>query len=206
MFNGILEDRLLNMTDQERRWLNNVKRALYDSDQSLLSGNPQEHCMEELCKGLDAAKTLRRSLRGEDISPKHHKQRFLEFVHLDVPAPTNGKNEMALFDARSNKVEMYSFGKLVYAIRCMAIHENENLDASERPDYHIRLDWNMCAPQQWLGIIEDGKVTLNARTMSQRLREILAKFITGIEGMIGFAEGRGFKTTVDPPLGSIRPG
>jgi hypothetical protein len=206
MFDGIPEDRLLNMTDQERRWLNNVKRALYDSDQALISGKPQDHCMEELCKGLDAAKTLRRALRGEDVSPKDHKKRFIEFVHLDVPSPKDGKNEIPLLDSRTQKIEMYSFAKLVYAIRCMAIHENDSLDAAQQPDYHIRLDWNMRAPEQWLGIIEDGKVTLNARTVSHRLREILAKFITGVEGTIAMAEGRGFTITGNPPLGSIRPG
>ncbi len=99
--------------------------------------------MEELCKGLDAAKTLRRSLRGDDVSPTDHKRRFLEFVHLDVPCPKDGKNEIPLLDARTQKIEMYSFGKLVYAIRCMAIHENDSLDAAQQPDYHIRLDWNM---------------------------------------------------------------
>jgi hypothetical protein len=36
MFDGIPEDRLLNMTDPERRLLNNIKRALYDSDQALI--------------------------------------------------------------------------------------------------------------------------------------------------------------------------
>lgn len=103
MFDGITEDRLLNMTDQERRLLNNIKRALYDSDQALISGKPQDHCMEELCKGLDTAKTLRRSLRGEEVSPTDHKRRFLEFIHLEVPPPKDGKNEIPLLDARTRR-------------------------------------------------------------------------------------------------------
>jgi hypothetical protein len=144
-------------------------------------------------------------LRSEDVSPKEHKKRFIEFVHLEVPSPKNGKGELPLFDGRTQKVEMYSFATLVYAIRCMTIHENDSLDATQQPDYHIRLDWNMRAPNQWLGIIENGKVTLNARIVSHRLREILAKFITGIEGIIAMAEGRGFTITGNPPLGSIRP-
>ncbi len=205
MFDGISEDRFLKMTDQERRWLNNIKKAVYASDQALLSGRPQDRCLEELCKALDAAKTLRRSLRGEDVSPKDHKKRFIDFVHLDVPPPRDGKGELPLFDARSQTVEMYSFAKLVYAIRCITTHENDNLDAAEHPDYHIRLDWNMGAPPQWLGIIEDGRVTINAKIMSHRLREILVKFITGIEGMIAFDGGGAVTFTTDSPLGSIRP-
>jgi hypothetical protein len=205
MFDAITEDRLLKMTDQERRWLSNVKRALFDSDQALLSGKPQNRCMEDLCKGIDVAKTLRRSLRGEDISTKDNKARFLEFVYLDVPPPKGGKNEIPLLDARTKQVEMYSFAELLYAVRCMAIHENDNLDAAVQSHYHIRLDWNMRAPEQWLGIIENGNVTVNARTVSHRLREVLAKFITGIDGIISATEGRGFTITGNPPLGSIRP-
>jgi hypothetical protein len=205
MFDGISEDRFLNMTGQQRRWLNNVKRAFYNSDQALISGKPQENCMEQLCKGLDAAKTLWRSLRGENVSSNDHKRRFLEFIHLSVPAPKNGENQLPLLDARTKKIEMYSFGTLVYAIRCMAVHENDNLDAAQQPDYHIRLDWNMHAPEQWLGIIEDGRVTLNARIVSHRLREILANFISGIEAISSRAQGRGWRITSDPPLGAIRP-
>ncbi len=193
------------MTDQECRWLNNVKRAFYNSDQALLSGKPEENCMEELCKGLDVAKTLRLSLRDEDFSSKNNKQKFLEFIHLDVPAPKDGKNQMRLLDARTGKIETYSFAALVYAIRCMAVHENDNLDAAQQPDYHIRLDWNMPTPENWLGVIEDGRVTINARIFSHRLREILAGFITGIESMISFAQDGRFNISSDPPLGAIRP-
>jgi hypothetical protein len=108
--------------------------------------------------------------------PKDHKNRFIDFVHLDVPPPRDGKGELPLFNARSQKVEMYSFAKLVYAIRSVTTHENDNLDAAEHLDYHIQLDWNMRAPHQWLEIIEDERVTINAKIMSHRLREILVRF------------------------------
>jgi hypothetical protein len=96
-------------------------------------------------------------LRGEDVSPKRHKERFIEFVHLGTPSPKDLKNEIPLFDSRTQKIEMYSFRKLVYAVRWIAIHENDSLDAAQPPDYHIRLDWNMRAPRNGWGSSKTGK-------------------------------------------------
>ena len=79
MFKGIDDNRLLNMTDVERRWLDNIKKAFHESDQALQSGRHEDRCLEELFKAIDTAKTLRRSLRGEDTSGKDNKKRFIEF-------------------------------------------------------------------------------------------------------------------------------
>ncbi|MGB8683596.1 MAG: hypothetical protein WCD12_11995, partial [Candidatus Binatus sp.] len=70
------------------------------------------------------------------------------------------------------------------------IHENENLNAAEQPDYHVQLDWDM--NQYSLGTIQNGTAVLNARFIANRVREILAKFITGLDGMMAIAEGRDF--------------
>ncbi|HEX4071319.1 MAG TPA: hypothetical protein VHX68_09120 [Planctomycetaceae bacterium] len=203
MFSGISGARVLGMSDLERRWFHNVKRAFAEADQAILSAKPQDHCMEELCKAVDTAKTLRRSLRDEAPSQFGNKHGFVEFLNLEIPAPLDTKGRINLVDARTGKPVSYSIAELVYAIRCM-IHENENLNAAEQPDYHVQLDWEI--NQYTLGTIQHGTVVLNARFIAGRVREILAKFITGLDGMIAIAEGRDFAITIRPPLGSIGPG
>jgi hypothetical protein len=166
MFSGFTEGRVLRMTDQERRWFHNLKRAFSEADRAILSGKPQDHCMEELCKATDTAKTLRRSLRNDDLSTAQNKIRFLEFLNLEIPAPRDGKGRINLVDARSGKSATYSIAELVYAIRCM-IHENENLNAAEQPDYHVQLDWDV--HQYTLGTVLDGTIVLNARFIANRV-------------------------------------
>jgi len=204
MFDGIENDRLLAMSDQERRWFDNIKKAFGDADEAILSGKPQDRCMEELCKAVDTAKTLRRSLRGDGVTKDSNKKLFTDFLYLEIPRPAEeGKGRVKLIDARSGKPVEYSIVELVYAIRCM-IHENENLNAAERPDYHVQLDWNTQGP--YFGVLENGRLLLNARFIVNRLREVLAKFITGLDGMMAFAEGRDFAIGIRPPMGSIRHG
>lgn len=60
MLEGVSEERIHAMTPQELRWLDNLKKAFYESDQSFRSGAPQDQCLEELCKAIDTAKTLQR--------------------------------------------------------------------------------------------------------------------------------------------------
>lgn len=203
MLAGITPERLIAMSDQERRWLDNVKKAFQESDRAYSEGRPQDHCFPELCKAIDTAKTLRRSLRGEDCSPKENKKRFVEFLNCELPSPDAGGLKVQLIDSRSSKITTYSFAELVYDIRCM-IHENENLNADEKPTYHILLDWNPRNPALF-GVIENGRLTCNAQIVWRRLREILAKFITVIDSMISLANGGGFNITIAPPLGSVRP-
>src|SRR5262245_31748493 len=130
MFTGITPARLLNMTEQEQRWLDNLKKAFYESDRAYLEDCPHDECFPALCKAVDTAKTLRRSLRGEDVSSKDNKKRFLEFLNCELPSPEVGGVRVDLVDARTGKAISYSFAELVYDIRCM-VHENENLNAAE---------------------------------------------------------------------------
>lgn len=204
VFNGISVERVGVMTDLELRWLDNIKKAIHDSDKALLSSAPQDHCLEELCKAIDTAKTLRRSLRGEDMSPKQNRARFIEFLDTELPRPENRGLELQLVDAREGTPVTYSFSSLVYDIRCM-IHENENLNVAERPAYHLQLDWTMSEHDPWIGYPVNGAFVLNARLVCHRLREILTKFVTVIQSMFECAHGATSGYVGNPPLGSIRP-
>jgi hypothetical protein len=217
MFAEITPDRLLAMSEQELRWFDNVKKAFHESDIAYTEGRAQDRCFPELCKAVDTGKTLRRALRGEDVSPRDNKKRFVEFLNFELPSPKSGRPvQVHLVDARtgrpvqvhlvhahSGRPVTYSFAELVYDIRCM-VHENENLNAAEAPNYHILLDWSQ-PHGGFFGSIAAGRLTCNGHMVWRRLREILAKFITGIDGMISWATKRSFSITGAPPLGSVRP-
>jgi hypothetical protein len=186
--------------------------------------------MEPMCKAIDTAKTLRRSLRGEDTSSTQNKARFTEFIDLEVPAPGSGGLRVTLLEARTGQPRDYSFSGLVYAIRCM-VHENENLNAAEQPDYHILLDWghlpawpaaaagpvsgsmqdlslsaSTACPPGIAGVINSGRITINGHFIWGRLREVMAKFITGIDAMVAFIKGADKGgISIHPPLGSVQP-
>lgn len=145
MLIGINRESLLNMTDQQHRWLNNLKKAFYDSDRLYGEGGPQE-CMEPMYKAVDTAKTLRRSLLCQDISSKKNAQRFKEFIDLEIPSRDRGGLLIPLVEARTGTSQEYSFSDLVYCIRCM-VHENENLNASEAPTTMFYSTGNIQGPQ-----------------------------------------------------------
>src|SRR5262245_37364957 len=127
MLSGISPERLLRMTEQERRWLDNLRKAFYESDRLYREGQPED-CMAPMCVAIDTAKTLRRSLREEDTSHTDNGKKFKEFIDLEVPTPARGGLQLTLVDPRSKQPRSYSYSDLVYAIRCM-VHENENLNA-----------------------------------------------------------------------------
>lgn len=209
MFADVTPERLLAMSEQERRWFDNVKKAFYESDLAYAEGRAADWCMPELCKAVDTAKTLRRSLCGEDTSSRDNKKRFVEFLNFELPSPESGRFQVELTDTRSGRPVSYSFAEMVYDIRCM-VHENENLNAAEAPNYHILLDWSN--PRTlYFGALADGRMTCNGHMVWERLRQIVAKFVTGLDGMISYArivvgdqEGS-FSITIVPPLGSVRP-
>ena len=203
MFTGFDDQRLLNMTDQEKRWLDNVKKAFHESDTALQNGSLEDRCLEELFKAVDTAKTLRRSLRGEDTSTRDNKKRFIEFLSLEIPCSAPGSTQFSLQEVSTSQTRLMNFGEVVYAIRCK-IHENENLNAAEFQDYHILLDWSVRSLQSFCRI-ENGKFVCNGYFLWNRLREVLAKFITGIEGTIAFAQNGSFSISIRPDLGVIRP-
>ena len=91
------------------------------------------------------------------------------------------------------------------------VHENENLNAAEKPDYHILLEWGRGQTPEWfrqglMGVIQDGRITLHAPFVWGRLREVMSKFVTCVDAMVAFAKGAdSFSMSIHPPLGSVRP-
>jgi hypothetical protein len=203
MFEGIEDSRILKMSDQEKRWLNNIKKALYESDKAYSGGNAADHCFEQLCKAVDTAKTLRRSLRGEDTSSKENKKRFMEFLDCEVPTAERGGLNFPLIDARQGTPVNYTFSGLIYAIRCM-VHENENLNAAEQPDYHVLIDWSQ-PNKDHIAELVNGQLVINGHFFWIRLRQVLAKWITRIQLVIDVSAGRSWSTHIDVPLMSILP-
>ncbi len=202
MFEEFDYARVLAMTDQERRWSNNIKKAIYEADKAYMDGCPEDRCFEEICKAVDTAKTLRRSLLGLEQTKYGNKKLFTEFVDFELPDPDKGGMDLTLFDTRTKQPVRYSFSQLIYAIRCM-IHENENLNAAEQPDFHVLLDWRMHSNDYCGGVIGNGTVTLNARSTWFRLREVVTKFVWGLEAMIAIEKGESFSMSRD--LCTIRP-
>lgn len=205
MLDKIDGSRIIAMTAQEQRRLINLKKAFYESDLAFSQGHPENGAMEEICKAVDAAQMLRRSLLGEDCSPRENKRHFTAFIDLDVPNPENGGPLISLVDATSGKPINYSYSQMVYAIRCAVVHENENLNAAENPDYHIQLDWTMSEHAGVGGYYGEGKVILNARAHWNRIREVLSNFITGLDFLVAIETGDAGGMTIRPPLLSIRP-
>ena len=205
MFSGFNNNRVLNMSAQEDRWFENIKKAIYDSDMTIINGTAQERCIEELVKAIDAAKNLRDSLRGKPLTNGRQKERFIEFIELEVPSPENGGMSIPLQHSRTGQIENYSFAKLVYDIRCMIVHENDNLDALGKPNYHIQLDWQLDPRMQFFGSVANGTLTCSGGFIAMRLREVLAKFVTGIQSTITLHTEHRFEISIRPPLGSIRP-
>ena len=191
------------MTEQELRWFDNAKKAFFASDQAFLSGSPENECFEELCKAIDTAKTLRCSLMGEPAKTKDNAKAFIEFIHLEVPLPEDNGIQLELIHSRTAKPVIYGYGKLVYAIRCMS-HENENLNVDESIDYHILIDWNTDGNEIWAWVSEK-QVVVNGRLIWNRLRQILAKFLTHIENIYTFPETGCIGVSINPPAGSIQP-
>lgn len=209
MLDGIDGQRLLAMVPQERRWMENLKKAFYESDAAYTDGTAPDNSFPAICKAIDVAATLCQSLYNplEDWkhpSTQNNKRKFISFLHSEIPDINVGGLDLTLIDVRTQQPVRYNFGGLIYAIRCM-IHENENLNADENPDYHVTLDWNI--PRYGLmGHICDGTVICNANALWWRAREVLAKFILGTEMIMAFERGDGsFYISCDPDLKSIHP-
>lgn len=204
MFEGIDEQRYSNMTKQELRWFDNIKKAFYHSDEALQSGHPEDGCLAELFKAVDTAKTLRRSLRGEDVSHAENRKRFIEFLGLAIPAARPGGSQFELRNRRTGARRKYTLGDVIYEFRCM-IHENENLNVAEDIDHHILLDWSHPNPEIPVHI-RDETIVCNGYFLWNRLREVMAKFITVIDARIAIAgNASSFRITTRPEFGSVVP-
>jgi hypothetical protein len=146
---------------------------------------------------------LKRSLRGEDTSHYNNRDRFIEFLGLEIPCARPGSSGFKLRDTESGTLREYTLGEIIYDIRCM-IHENENLNAAEDVDYYILLDWSVRNPIYFAEVV-NGRLLCNGFFLWNRLREVLSKFITGVESMISLAKQQSFCITIRPEIGAIRP-
>jgi hypothetical protein len=207
---GIAGKRLLAMLPQELRWMDNLKKAFYESDTAFADGRAADKAFPEICNAVDVAATLRLSLQlplasWSPPTTKNNKQKFIDFLHAEIPDAGSNGLDVVLFDARTQKPVRYNFGGIVYAIRCM-IHENENLNVDENPDYHVTLDWNI--PEHgYFGTLCDGRLTCNAKAIWWRVREVLAKFILGTEMFMALERGDSSVSICSrPKLKSIHPG
>jgi hypothetical protein len=61
---GYDDQRVVNMTDEAKRWLDNITKSFHDSDRAYEFGHPEDGCVEVLCKAIDTAKTLRCFIAG----------------------------------------------------------------------------------------------------------------------------------------------
>ena len=204
MFTNIEPQRVAQMTSLERRWLDNVKKAFADSDHDFETSRMADDCIETLFKGIDAAKMLRLSLLDTtgDLH-RNNRARYIEFLELEIPSPDKSGRRITLQDTRSGQFRDWSVAEILYEIRCM-IHENENLNESEPVEYHILLRWWEHG-EKFIASHENNRVVINARLLWRRLREILSKFITGIEAWEAQANNQGFSMTIRPERGSIQP-
>lgn len=204
MFTGIMPERVAKMSPREHRLFDNIKKAFSDCDADIGKPEMADYCIETLLKGIDAAKKLRLMLLDRPLSENSkNKKEFIDFLELEIPKKSNGARTYSLRNQESMKSYSASISEMIYAIRCM-IHENENLDESESPDYHIRLRWT--GPQRLLVQKHDGEsIIINGRVLLLRLREILSKFITILAGLESLSKGKSFSATIHPRLYSIQP-
>jgi hypothetical protein len=194
----------------------------FDSDGAEALGNAGSR---KLRGGLDGEWTAcSRGVPREHATRRNNRARFVEFLGLEIPcfrpgytpsasygtAGTEGMSpapESHMVDWRdrvTGKINKKSLGEVVYEIRNSFVHESENLDAAEGVDRPALLDWNVPNPAVFAESKGD-RFILNGFFLWNRLRQVLAKFITGIESFNGIAQDGHFSICIDPALGSIVP-
>ncbi|MEQ1828249.1 MAG: hypothetical protein ABL921_19980 [Pirellula sp.] len=178
------QKRITAMHKNELRLASNFRKAIYDSDIAFQSNRRVDDAFPGICKAVDVGSRLYATLQVQagtsDVNLSgSNKHRFISFFHAEIPDSDENGISVVLMDSRTSKMEHYSMGKIAYAIRCM-IHENENLNVAEKPDYHILLDWSMRGDNLF-GHLKDNRLVLNARLIWMRIREMLVKFLLVLE-------------------------
>lgn len=199
-----MPERVAKMSPREHRLFDNIKKAFSDCDADIGKPEMADYCIETLLKGVDAAKKLRLMLLGRTATKSSgNRAQFLDFLELEMAKKSDGARTYTLKAPERSKSYDSSIPEIIYAIRCM-IHENENLDESEFPYYHIKLRWT--GPQRLLIQEHDGgNIVINGRVLLLRLREILSKFITILTGLESLSKSEKFSATIHPPLHSVQP-
>jgi hypothetical protein len=186
------------MTGQQLRSLNNIKRAVSQCDSAILADSARDESLASLCRGIEAAQKLRRSLLGESDSSikKNSKKHFIDFIELTFPTKVvavygNPPHPTALLHPR--------YSEIVYEIRCKAVHENENLDAAQNPGCKIQVSWDL--PEDYGGQTIGETHYVNGKMLVWRLRGMLATFVMSLDSIRSGI----ININLYPPIGSIRP-
>ena len=110
----------------ERR-LDNIKKALRESERSARNGTKEDVGLQELFKGIDAAKTLRQLLRnvGTKAARRNNRAEFVDFIALEVPAIKGAPRSYCAPGERLVQPPL-NMGDVIYELRCAVIHDKEN--------------------------------------------------------------------------------
>lgn len=198
MFSGISQEAVAGMSNEQVRWLNNIKRAVYQCDKGSQSNEVEDECLASLCRGVETAQKLRRSLQGVPVPElkRNSKKHFIDFIELEFPTKV-----VRVYGQKAQEgvAPHPPYSEMIYDVRCKAVHENENLNASENPCSEIQVDWHL--PDTHGGQTINNVHYVNGRMLVMRLRGILAKFVMGIDSI-----GSGsLNIDLFPPIGSIKP-
>lgn len=181
MIPGVALTRIVKMSPEEERLLLNIEKAIRACDADINTVRQKESCILSLLNGIDAAAKLRGSLAGTTIL--NNQETFVSFLETAIPTAIMSGKEFTLLSRRKNKEITISISQLIYQIRCILVHENENLDEAEGVTHMVRLRWEahtgdficICEPTDY--------VVVNALTLMRRLREILSLFVSGLKSM-----------------------
>jgi hypothetical protein len=181
MIPGVALTRIMKMSPEEERLLQNVEKAIRSCDDDINTNRQKDTCIPTLLNGIDAAAKLRGSLAG--TIGLNNQETFVAFLETAIPSANMSGTELTLFSRRYKKEITVSISQLIYQIRCIVVHENENLDEAECLTHMVRLRWDalsvdficLCEPTDY--------VVVNAFTLMRRLREILSLFVSGLKSM-----------------------
>ena len=179
MIPGATLTRIIKMSPEEERLLHNVEKAIWACDADINTARQKETCIPSLLNGIDAAAKLRGSLAG--ATSLNNQETFVAFLETAIPTASKSGTELKLFSRRIKKEITISISQLIYQIRCILVHENDNLDEAEGVTHMVRLRWEahsgdficLCEPTDY--------VVVNAHTLMRRLREILSLFVSGLK-------------------------
>ena len=206
MLSGIEPQRVVSMAQQERRWLDNARKAFHDSDILYQSGRPEEGSIQLLCIAVELSAKLRDALMDTTPAAMKSRKTFLAFVDTDIPRPEDGGLAIAIDGwgwHRKPETPM-SFADMLYEIRCAYAHEYDNLNAAESPGKSVAIDWSGSLGSAFGAVQGGNQFVVDGHQLWHRLRGLMAKFLTGIEAYEGVATKTGFSITVSPALGTIR--
>lgn len=181
MIPGVSLTRIAKMSPNEERLLQNVEKAIRACDEDINTARQKDTCIPSLLNGIDAAAKLRSSLVG--TTSLNNQETFVAFLETAIPTAIESGTELELFSRHQKKQITISVSKTIYQIRCIVVHENENLDEAEGVTHMVRLRWEahsgdficLCEPTDY--------VVVNALTLMRRLREILSLFVSGLKSM-----------------------